>query len=224
MECNVWVKIVRKKEEVEWRGYRDVTSPFFSSPYVISRRFYVLVHFIPEWATTNRTPPTMYKGTVKKTIQEKKGEGWYEWVRTVRKKQEMEWLEWWRRWGRRRRWCMEYNEWVKMVMKREEVEWRGYRNVMSPYFSSPYFSSPYVSSLYVISRRFYVPVRFTPEWVTTNRNPPTMYKGTVKKTIGEEGGGGGGVWMGEDSEKETEDGVIRMVKKMREKEEVVHRI
>ncbi len=49
--------------EKQW--YRDVSSPYITSlyimsPYVISRHFYVLVHFILECVTTNRTPSTMY--------------------------------------------------------------------------------------------------------------------------------------------------------------------
>jgi hypothetical protein len=40
--------------------------------------------------------------------------------------------------------------------------------------TSPHVSSLYDTSLYVLSRRFYVPVRFIPEWVTSNRTPPTI--------------------------------------------------
>jgi hypothetical protein len=40
--------------------------------------------------------------------------------------------------------------------------------------TSPNVSSPYDTSRYVFSRRFYIPVCFIPERITTNRTPPTM--------------------------------------------------
>jgi hypothetical protein len=51
----------------------------------------------------------------------------------------------------------------------------GYRDLTSSYVMSPYISFPSNTSLYVISRHFYIPVSFIPEWVTTNRTLPTMY-------------------------------------------------